>query len=38
MLPVIDTEAELAEFERGLAQIEGRQVVRSSIDTVCFWQ
>ena len=38
MLPVIDTEAELADFERGLAQIEERQVVRSTIDTVYFWQ
>jgi alcohol dehydrogenase len=26
MLPVIDTEVELADFERGLARIEGRQV------------
>jgi hypothetical protein len=26
MLPVIDTEAEFADFERGLARIEGRQV------------
>jgi hypothetical protein len=35
---VIDTEVELADFGRGLAQIEGRQVVRSSIDTVYFGQ
>jgi alcohol dehydrogenase len=26
MLPVIDTEVELADFERGLARLEGRQV------------
>ena len=26
LLPVIDTEVELADFERGLARIEGRQV------------
>jgi alcohol dehydrogenase len=28
MLPVIDTEAELADFERALARIEGRHVFR----------
>jgi alcohol dehydrogenase len=26
MLPVIDTEVELADFEGGLARLEGRQV------------
>ncbi len=26
MLPVIDTEVELGDFERGLARLEGRQV------------
>jgi hypothetical protein len=35
MLPVIDTEAELADSERGLARIEERQVW-SSIDTLYF--
>jgi hypothetical protein len=36
-LPVIDTEVERADLERGLPQIEGGHV-RSSIDTVYFWQ
>jgi alcohol dehydrogenase len=36
MLPVIDTEAELPDFERGLARIEGTPGVRSSIDTLYF--
>jgi alcohol dehydrogenase len=33
MLPVIDTEAPLAEFERGLARLEGRQVFGKVIVT-----
>jgi alcohol dehydrogenase len=34
MLPVIDTEVELADFERGLARLEGRQVFGKVIVTL----